>query len=148
MLHHLRGSSRSGIYKHACFFRLRVVKKIIISGIFLGLLAFFYRIDPESTWWIPKCPFYHLTGLQCPACGTQRAIHHLLHFHLREAAAFNPFLFVSMPYLAALAWVEGFGLGKTNSCLRTFCYNKWTIYLYLAFIILWWIGRNLLYPAG
>lgn len=124
------------------------MKKIIIIGILLGLVAFFYYIDPAHTWWVPKCPFYYLTGFQCPACGTQRALYHLAHLQVREAITYNPFLFVSLPYLAALCCAEGRDKGKIAGRLRAFCYDRRVVRLYLILILAWWIGRNAVRLAG
>ena len=73
-------------------------KKIgLISIILLGIILFF--IDPEYSAFIPKCPFRWFTGLDCPACGSQRAIHQLLHLNIKGAFGYNPFLILSLPYL-------------------------------------------------
>jgi hypothetical protein len=60
-------------------------------------LLFFY--DPASTPFYPPCPLRALTGLLCPLCGGLRAIHALLHGHVLDAVALNPFLIA-----AGLAW--------------------------------------------
>lgn len=124
------------------------MKKTFICCILLGLACFFYRVDPEQTIWVPKCLFYYATGWQCPACGTQRAIHQLLHFHLREAVAYNAFLFVSIPYLSLLIWTKLDGEEKKQSRLQAFCQSKRVVYGYVTLILIWWIGRNLVHPAG
>lgn len=124
------------------------MKKLLILTVLLGLIAVFYRVDPAQSLWIPKCPVYQWTGFQCPACGTQRAIHQLLHFHFKEAFAYNPFLFVSLPYLAALTASERGERGKMRSLLRKFCHDRRTVYAYLVLIVAWWIGRNLVSLGG
>lgn len=141
-------TSRGQLYRHVYFLRMFLVKKLLILTALLGLIAVFYRIDPSQSLWIPKCPFYYWTGFQCPACGTQRAMHQLLHFHFKEAFAYNPFLFVSLPYLAVLTASEGGGRGKILSLLRDFCHDRRTVYAYLVLILAWWVGRNLVRLAG
>jgi hypothetical protein len=59
-----------------------------------ALLAHF---DPATTWWMPSCPFYALTGLLCPLCGSLRAMHALLAGAPVAALAFNPLLIVALP---------------------------------------------------
>ena len=54
------------------------------------------------------CPFYGLTGLHCPGCGTLRALRCLLHLDLPGALAFNPLTVLCLAVLAvdgALRWV-------------------------------------------
>ena len=49
----------------------------LIAGV--TVIVLFYTIfDPELPW-MPKCVFHALTGWDCPGCGSQRAIHALLH---------------------------------------------------------------------
>lgn len=125
-----------------CFFGFLLVKKTLVFCLLVGLAWVFYQVDPERSAWVPKCPFYYATGWQCPACGTQRAIHQLLHLHLREAVAYNAFLFVSFPYLALLIGTECAGKEKKQTRLGAFCHDRRVVCTYLALIIVWWIGRN------
>ena len=53
-----------------------------------ALIAAYYRLGPESGLY-PRCMFRQLTGLDCPGCGSQRAIHALLHGHVAEAWGYN-----------------------------------------------------------
>ena len=57
-------------------------KKItmIVIAVALAVMAVVYFVfDPTTTRLFPKCAFYALTGFKCPGCGSQRAIHALLH---------------------------------------------------------------------
>ncbi len=107
--------------------------------------VFLFHVDPESSaWgsWIPKCPIYHLTGYECPGCGSQRALYHLLHLDFRTAWSHNPFLFIATPYAAALVGVTAAPDEKLSG-LRRICHNATTIYLFLGGVVVWWIVRNL-----
>ena len=88
-----------------------------------------------------KCPFHTLTGLQCPACGNQRALHSLLHLDLAQAWAYNPFLLISLPYIIplTLSWLFENRMPKTWKALS----NKHVVLTYAAAIVLWFILRNL-----
>ena len=72
-------------------------------GLFLViLLATVYRTyDPTDHFYFPKCPFLVATGYQCPGCGSQRAVHHLLNLELGQAMNENLLLVVSIPYILA-----------------------------------------------
>lgn len=122
------------------YYRMR---KIIIPIVLIIGIIIFYFVNPEHSGLFPKCAFYSLTGLQCPACGTQRAVYHLLHFHVIEALKYNLFLVISVPYLLALIVVQWFDKNNKLHKLRTFCHHYKTIRVYILLIILWWIGRNL-----
>jgi len=86
---------------------VRPVIIIIISAVALVVLAalgiVLYRFNPESYGFFPKCPFFVLTGWQCPGCGTTRALHNVLHGHFGRAIAFNPILVLAVPFLLLLA---------------------------------------------
>ncbi|MDE6375537.1 MAG: DUF2752 domain-containing protein [Alistipes sp.] len=105
-----------------------------------ALAAVYYFVDPAAAVWVPKCPFWLLTGLDCPACGTQRALHSVLHGAWVEALEFNPFAVVSLPYLALVAYTTVRPPGKKNA-LR-YVQHPTTVRIYLAAIVAWWILRN------
>ncbi len=77
---------------------IRKSKYIVgITGV-LTICFIFYFLDPLECPLFPKCPFLVLTGLECPGCGTQRALHSLLHLHIIDALRYNALLIFSLPY--------------------------------------------------
>jgi hypothetical protein len=68
-----------------------------------GLLAMIaagvvlYLFDPETAGFYPVCALHKLTGLQCPGCGTLRALHQLAHGNIAGAWRFNPLLVALLP---------------------------------------------------
>ncbi len=74
----------------------------------LAALAFLavvlVRFPPDRYAIYPVCPIYHYLHLQCPGCGTTRALAALLHGHIAEAFHLNPFttllLPLALPYMA------------------------------------------------
>lgn len=119
------------------------VKVIIIIILAIGI-CLLYTFNPENILWFPKCWFFRLTGLQCPACGTQRALYQLLHLHVVSAFWYNPFAIISLPYASMLVIVRWFDLNNRLQRLSSFCYHPVTVRLYLVLIILWWILRNII----
>lgn len=63
-----------------------------------GLLGVYFYLDPAQHFF-PKCPFLWLSGWKCPGCGSQRAVHHLLHGEITEALRLNFLLVLSLPYV-------------------------------------------------
>ena len=101
-------------------------KKIgLILIILLGIILFF--VDPEYSAFIPKCPFRWFTGLDCPACGSQRAIHQLLHLNIKGAFGYNPFLMLSFPYLIALVITQWFDPQNRLAQLKRICHHRITV---------------------
>ena len=74
-------------------------RTMLIGGACTAVAALLFFFDPAASAFYPSCPLRALTGLLCPFCGGLRAAHALLHGHVLEAAALNPFLFA-----AGLAW--------------------------------------------
>lgn len=124
--------------------RTRLTRKALIAALLAAALpalaAVYYFVDPASSVWVPKCPFRLLTGLDCPACGTQRALHAVLHGAWAEAMACNPFLVISLPYLALVVFTTLRRPGG-KSALR-YVQHPVTVRIYLAAIVAWWILRN------
>jgi hypothetical protein len=121
--------------------RIFIVVSMIICGIAAAVV--YGMFDPAESAFFPKCPFLLLTGgLRCPGCGSQRAIHSLLHLEFKEAFLFNPLVIISIPFLILLAVAA---LVKES---RPGFYNKVNSSLLsktlLAIIIVWWIVRNII----
>jgi hypothetical protein len=117
---------------------LRVATLAMLGGI--GVIGgwVLYTFPPVTAGFYPQCLFHQLTGLDCPGCGTTRALHALLHGRVLEALRFNPFLFAGM-LVGAIA-MPSFMRGETPR----FLYTRWFGWGSVAVVIGWWIGRNLL----
>lgn len=88
---------------------------------------------------MPKCPFFVLTGLQCPSCGNTRALHALLHGRITEALAYNAMAPVLVGLFAAIAWL---------SLVRRMPFTarplRILVTAYLVVYVSWWVIRNIL----
>lgn len=76
----------------------------IVGIVLIGLI--YFSFNPSKNAIFPKCPFFVLTGLKCPGCGSQRAIHSLLHLNYAEAFRHNALLVVSLPLIIILIYAE------------------------------------------
>ncbi len=116
------------------------MKKVLpLMTLCLGVI--YYTLDPNKVSLFPKCPFYLLTGYLCPGCGSQRAIHSLLHFDFISAFSYNAFLVIILPFILFLIFIE---LQKTK---YNIIYSKLSslpfALLYILIITFWWIFRNI-----
>ncbi len=70
-------------------------------------------VDPNSSHAFPRCPLKALTGLDCPFCGSLRAVHSLTHGHIVDALSHNALFVSSIPFLVIgwLTWLRRERLG-------------------------------------
>lgn len=101
---------------------------LLFSGAFL---YYFYSFNPaaEPSKFL-SCPSKTLFGINCPGCGAQRMIHHLLHLEFKQAFFYNPLLFVALPVIALLL-VQTY----SNWVLGT----KYRFSLFYSNTFVWWV---------
>lgn len=107
--------------------------------IVVGLVYFF--ISPAASPLFPKCPFYMATGLLCPGCGAQRAVHSLLHLDFVSAWHYNAFLVLNIPIVALLGIAEYYRLRKPVFYAKI--HQARFIWLYFIGVIVWSVMRNI-----
>lgn len=118
--------------------RAVVIAAAVVAVIVLGV--FYANATPESGLY-PRCVFKMLTGLSCPGCGSQRAIHSMLGGDFVAAFRHNALFVVELPLIALLlsARVLGSRAPKLNRLLSA----RFFILFILATIIIWTIVRNI-----
>ncbi len=108
------------------------------------MLILFYTFDPAEQPLFMRCPFLLLTGYECPGCGSQRAIHSLLHFDFRAALHHNALMVPAVPYVLIGAYLQCFGGSKRHPKIEKIFFGRWSALTVLLLILAFWIGRNLL----
>ncbi len=121
--------------------RRSIIAIVAVAAVVVAGVAIYSTFDPSASRWFPRCPFLMLTGLKCPGCGTQRAIHALLHGDVLSALRFNALLPVSIPLLLLYGYAELVRTRKPRFYDRV---NSVTAILaVLIVVIVWWIVRNI-----
>lgn len=121
----------------------KVFKISVIFTFLLGGLLLFYAFNPaEQSFFIP-CPFHFLTGLHCPGCGSQRALHQLVHFNMYGAFRYNPLLVLSLPILIYSVGITIYNFIYQTKYRVSFFYNNTFIYTYFGIVVAFWILRNI-----
>jgi hypothetical protein len=96
-----------------------------------------YTFPPSSSRFYPRCAFHALTGLDCPGCGSTRALHELLHGHVGAAFRLNPLLFALM--IAGAFAMPSLMRGETPPFVMT----RWFGWGSVIVVLGWWVVRNL-----
>lgn len=96
-----------------------------------------YTFPPAASRFYPRCVFHAVTGLDCPGCGSTRALHQLLHGHFLEAARFNALLYVLIA--VTLCAAPSLWRGETPR----FMTRPWFAWTTVVVLVSWWVVRNL-----
>jgi hypothetical protein len=121
-----------------------ITKWTIIGVVLVGTIYLYKTYNPSTAGFFPACPFHSLTGLQCPGCGSQRAIHHLLNFEIGKAFGQNALLVLAIPYL-----ITGFVFDNLkNPSLKVLKWRKRlfgvkAIWVVFGVVVAFWVLRNL-----
>jgi hypothetical protein len=83
-------------------------------------LAILYRFSPTEYSFYPVCPFAYWTHLQCPGCGSTRALYSLLHGQVVDAMRFNAMFCIL--FLLAVC----FGMAQYWSAVRNDRFVRFT----------------------
>ena len=131
---------------------------VMLAVLVFAGTALYLTVDPESSSLFPKCPFHLLIGLECPGCGSQRAIHSLLNGKIGQAFHYNLLVVIAIPYLGLLALLEILRHILLHANVSDKTRSKWTAlisrtvsvlyhgrapWIILSVVLLFWIVRNL-----
>jgi len=119
-------------------------QSIIIAGVlaFFGMLALYTFWNPVELAVFPKCPFYAATGIYCPGCGSQRAVHQMLNGNIVEGIRYNYLIAL----LAVVLLYEAF-MYIMNVFLRkdfpNLLHKSKVTHGILVIVLLFWLLRNI-----
>nr|WSX49508.1 DUF2752 domain-containing protein [Streptomyces sp. NBC_00974] len=116
----------------------KTVRDAWLGAAFFAAVAVTVRlVDPTRPGRFPSCPFHSLTGLDCPGCGSLRALHQLTLAHVPAAADYNLLLVLFLP-CAAVVWLRAVTGGSGRRGVP-----RWGPRLALIVVVLWTVLRNL-----
>ena len=123
------------------------VQILFICTILSAITLLYFFFDARHSAVFPKCPFFLLTGLFCPGCGSQRAISSLLHGDILQASAFNLLLVVTLPLLLYSTGVSVINSFRKKQVVQRIFYSPFITKIILAGVLIFWVFRNIpLYP--
>jgi hypothetical protein len=121
---------------------MRIFLRTVLLILIIALAVLFFVLNPNEHVIFPRCPFNVLTGFYCPGCGSQRAIHSLLHLNFAGVAG-NNFLFLPAVLLVFYHYAFPFLNSFFGWKLPNILYLKITPWIIFVVIILFWFFRNL-----
>ena len=123
----------------------RTPSRVRDTTLFVGGLAFavvLHVADPSEATSFPICPFYAVTGMYCPGCGTLRCLHALLHADLGTALDYNLLTVLFVPLLV-VAWLSvGFAGIRGRQPPLLWTAQRWSGWALGIGFGLFWILRN------
>lgn len=121
------------------------MRKTISVGLPVFIVAtalLFFILDPGKHIIFPRCVFYSLSGFYCPGCGSQRAIHNLLHLNIAGVVK-NNVLFLPAAVVIVYHYVHPVINRRLGLRLPNILYMKHTPWVILGIVSAFWILRNL-----
>ena len=143
MRHYLQG------VENMSKFRVFSISKEDIEGVIASGALITSAILPHGeVGSLNLCPWYHLTGHQCPFCGMTRGFVAITHFDLQTAIDFNlgtPFVYTAFVYFSLRSIIPRIVGGKEIQVPES-AYNIWLVSTIAVFAVMAWerIGRHLL----
>ena len=119
--------------------RRSLIAAAIVAAV-AGMVVFYTTVDPSSGYY-PRCYFHLLTGLQCPGCGLQRMLNHLLHGEMAEAFRSNAFVLCALPFIIWFGIVEL--LRKRKPALYEATFSTPVVVVTGVAVAAWVVVRNL-----
>ena len=119
------------LYRKICF-----ISTIILIACSLLFIYYHKPLDGQS---FLRCPFYSLSGLFCPGCGSLRAFYQLLHGRFLQAWDLNPLMLLFLPFLVYAFFREGLSLMANRTSSGPFIpalIIKFILIIILAYCIL------------
>ncbi len=108
------------------------------AGAALALVAV---LNPEKPGHYPTCPFYAVTDLYCPGCGSLRALHALTRGDLGTALDRNMATVLALPFLA-LAWFAWLRRATTDRPRRHWAAPASWLWTLAVLVLGFWVLRN------
>lgn len=119
-----------------------VLSALLVLSILGGFLLL-YTYNPAYNEYFLQCPFHYITGLYCPGCGSQRALHQLIHFNFIGAFRYNPLLIIALPFVFySLSLTLHNIFFKTAYRFKLF-YKNWFVFGFFGLVLIFWLLRNL-----
>ncbi|MFN2261584.1 MAG: DUF2752 domain-containing protein [Psychroflexus sp.] len=111
----------------------------------IAIVVFYFNFSPNNFNFFPKCPFYLVTGLHCPGCGSQRAFHEILHGNFIAGIQHNLLIVLAVLVIAYKFFVFFKNNKNPKKLSQNLLYHNATPWVTLILVVGFWIIRNIPY---
>lgn len=120
----------------------------LVLILFITLMFYFYQFNPSKKEGVfLRCPSNLIFGFNCPGCGSQRALHYILHFDIPQALTNNALFVIAFPFVLYYSFVYWKKKWYGNEKTTPFLTHRYVIIGLLIIITLFGILRNIpIYP--
>ena len=127
------------------FSGLAIYKRIFVVTGILVIVGFYWYFNPMQLLF-PKCPVFSFSGIHCPGCGSQRAMHAFLHGNFSDA--FRQNLLATLCYFAIIAEIVFLITGKMHwRPSYRLKHSRYAALFVLTFVLVFTLLRNIpVYP--
>ncbi|QIY84146.1 DUF2752 domain-containing protein [Chryseobacterium sp. NEB161] len=123
-------------------FNKKNVGYIIVVAFVVVIIAVYYFLNPSDSSLFLSCPLKSVTGYDCPGCGSQRALHALLHGRFAEAFGFNPLFVISIPLVLLILLISWINQYRSADKQILFYRSKAFLIIVLIIVLLFSLFRN------
>ncbi|WP_341267876.1 DUF2752 domain-containing protein [Gordonia malaquae] len=121
----------------------RVLTPVLGVGVAAGVSALVMIGDPTTPGgFLPPCPTNALLHVNCPGCGSTRALYSLLHGDVPAALHYNALGVIAMVLIVVAFVMHVVGLWRGRK-LRSWQHLRYTPWIALAVTAVWFVIRNL-----
>jgi len=127
--------------------RKQLLKIVIITAAVPVLALLYFFADARYSAFFPRCPFFALTGLLCPGCGSQRAMSALLHGNITEAINYNVLLVISLPLIFYSSYITLLNTFRAKQIIQQVFYSPVFVKIVFGVVVSFGVLRNIpVYP--
>ena len=123
-------------------FKIKYISVILLVLMSFGILALYFNWDPSNTALFPKCPFHEVTGIYCPGCGSQRAIHDIINGNLLDGFRHN-YLILMVIFVVLYEGYIIFRRLVFKQAGKNLLHNPKVTNTILLLVLLFWVFRNI-----
>lgn len=115
----------------------------VLLGTFLCFLIAYHVFDLQFSGHLNMCGFIYFLHLYCPGCGGTRSVDYLLHGQLFNSFASHPLILYLVALFLSYFLPATYTYAIKRNGRKYYRFRPWTLYLMLAVILVFFVGRNL-----